>query len=163
MISASVRNQSIQIFQNIDEIFGVLSNENLSTSISGFPFWKQMYHLLHSMDQNFIDPNQFKQPAFHIKNMNFMEIKTNVILKKEQLYSYFLEIRSRLEKYLNLLDDNILNEIIVFRNMQLTKMELILAQFRHIFYHIGYLHCCLKLLNGETPEYIGLYKAVPEK
>jgi len=39
----------------------------------------------------------------------------------------------------------------------------ILAQLRHIFFHVGYLHCCIKMEKGETPEYIGLYKAVQEK
>ena len=47
--------------------------------------------------------------------------------------------------------------------MNLTKLELILAQLRHIFYHIGYLHCCIKMEKGESPEYIGLYKVKPEK
>ena len=47
--------------------------------------------------------------------------------------------------------------------MELTKIELILAQLQRIFYHIGYFHCCIKIEKGETPEYIGLYKAVPEK
>jgi hypothetical protein len=46
--------------------------------------------------------------------------------------------------------------------MDLTRIELILAQFRHIFYHIGYLHCCLKIEKGRMPEYVGLYTTKPE-
>jgi len=163
MISESIKTQSKQIFQNIDYIFNVINSENINNKIGVFPIWKQIYHLLHSIDQNFIDPSNFIEPDFHKKNLNVIFIDSNELLTKDQLFQYYQNVREKIELYLSSLTEDKLNEIIMFREMKLTKMELILSQFRHIFYHIGYLHCCFKLLNGETPEYIGLYKVIPEK
>jgi hypothetical protein len=77
--------------------------------------------------------------------------------------SYFQEVKSRIEAYLESLTDETLEEIIHFNGFKVTRLELILAQHRHIMYHVGYLHCCLKIETGNAPEYIGLYKAQPEK
>ena len=82
---------------------------------------------------------------------------------KNQTKQIFQNIKIKIQDYINKLDDKILEEIIIFNGMNITKLELILAQLRHIFYHIGYLHCCIKIEKGETPEYIGLYKVLPEK
>jgi hypothetical protein len=163
MISESIKMQSKQIFQNIDCIFDVVNEDNINNKTGVFPVWKQIYHMLHSIDQNFINPSDFSEPDFHSKNLNVIFLESNETLDRNQLYEYYQQIQKKIELYLNNLTDNILNEVIIFKDMKLTKMELIMAQFRHIFYHIGYLHCCFKLLNGETPEYIGLYKVIPEK
>ncbi|MBN1410973.1 MAG: DinB family protein [Spirochaetales bacterium] len=163
MISESIKKQSKQIFQNIEAIFDVVNEENIFNMAGVFPIWKQLYHLLHSMDQNFVNPSDFTEPRFHSKNLNVIFMDTGNSLSRQQLWEYFLAVRKKIETYISGLNDDILEEIITFRDMRLTKMELIIAQFRHIFYHIGYIHCCFKILNGETPEYIGLYKVIPEK
>ena len=85
------------------------------------------------------------------------------ILTKEEIMDYYINVKDKIQKYIDELDDKILDELIIFNDLKLTKLELILAQLRHTFYHIGYLHCCIKMENGETPEYIGLYKVIPEK
>jgi len=163
MISNSIRRQSKQIFHNIENIFNAVTEESISSIIGVFPVWKQIYHLLHSMDQNFINPTNFSEPDFHTKNLNIIFLDTGDPLSFGQLFKYYKQVRAKLEAYLQGLNDTTLEETIRFRDMELTRLELLLAQFRHIFYHVGYLHCCLKLLNGETPEYAGLYNAIPEK
>lgn len=163
MIADSIRKQSAQIFLNIQYIFDALNDENIDSRVGVFPLWKQVYHMLHSIDRNFIDPGNYAEPAFHEKNLNVIFMDSARSLTITQLRDYFGQIRSKISGYLDSLTDAFLEETIVFRDMKLSRMELILAQFRHIFYHIGYLHCCFKLLNGETPEYAGLYKVIPEK
>jgi hypothetical protein len=39
---------------------------------------------------------------------------------------------------------------------QFSKMTLLLGQFRHLMYHIEYLHACLKNHTGKAPKYMGL-------
>jgi len=75
-------------------------------------------------------------------------------LGKDDIVKYYEIVKNKIQKYINELDEEILDEKIIFNEMSLTKMELILAQLRHIFYHIGYLHCNIKMEKGETPEYI---------
>jgi hypothetical protein len=84
-------------------------------------------------------------------------------LTKDDIEIYYKNVKDKTQKYINELKEETLDEKIIFNEMNITKLELILAQLRHVFYHIGYLHCCIKMEKGETPEYIGLYKDKPEK
>ena len=163
MISQSVKSQSQQIFANIEILFKSISENDFNMVKGGFVVWKHFYHMIHSIDKHFINPELFIEPLFHIKNLDIINYENDTHLTKEQLLVYYEQVRIRTLNYLNNLTENILNETIVFKNMTVTKLELILAQLRHVFYHIGYLHCCIKIEKGETPEYVGLYKVVSEK
>ena len=159
----SIKNQTKQIFQNIDILFENIPENEFNTIKGGFKTWKHFYHLLYSLDKNFIDPSNFIEPGFQKKNLNIIYMDDNNILTKEDLTKYYGNVKSKIQNYLEELNVELLDDKIVFHEMNLSKLELILAQLRHIFYHIGYLHCCIKMEKGETPEYIGLYKVLPEK
>jgi len=163
MLANSVKNQTKQIFQNIEILFENIQENEFDTIKGGFKTWKHIYHLIHSLDKNFIDPSNYEEPIFHKKNMSIIYLDDNNKLTKNEVEKYYKNVKIKIQDYINKLDDKILEEIIIFNGMNITKMELILAQLRHIFYHIGYLHCCIKIEKGETPEYIGLYKVLPEK
>ena len=163
MLANSVKNQTKQIFQNIEILFENIQENEFDTIKGGFKTWKHFYHLIHSLDKNFIDPSNYEEPIFHKKNMNIIYLDDNNILTKNEIEKYYNYVKNKIQEYINKLDDNILEEIIIFNGMNITKLELILAQLRHIFYHIGYLHCCIKIEKGDTPEYVGLYKVLPEK
>ncbi len=161
MLADSVRNQSRQIFQNIEIVLDALQAEEFASRKGGFATWKHLYHLIHSLDKNLIDPSSFAEPDFHRKNMDIIYLDTEPALTKSQVEAYYLSVKEKVHAYLGTLTDSKLEEVVVFRDLKLTRLELILAQLRHVFYHIGYLHCCLKLERGETPEYVGIYKSVP--
>ncbi|GBU28219.1 hypothetical protein R84B8_01777 [Treponema sp. R8-4-B8] len=163
MLTDSIRNQTKQIFQNIEILLEVILENEFDSVKGGFKTWKHFYHLIHSLDKNFIDPGNYVEPEFHKKNLNIIYLNDKNKLTKNEIEKYYENVNNKIQKYLNELTDETLENKIVFNGMEFTKIELILAQLRHIFYHIGYLHCCIKIEKGETPEYIGLYKAVPEK
>jgi len=163
MLADSIRNQTKQIFQNIEILFEAIPANEFDTTKGGFKTWKHFYHLIHSLDKNFIDPSNYVEPEFHKKNLHVIYMEDENKLSKDEIEKYYGIVKNKIQKYLNELTDETLEDKIIFNEMELTKIELILAQLRHIFYHIGYLHCCIKLEKGQTPEYIGLYKAVPEK
>jgi hypothetical protein len=163
MLADSIRNQTKQIFQNIEILLDVILEDEFDTIKGGFKTWKHFYHLIHSLDKNFIDPSDYVEPEFHVKNLNIIYLEDESTITKAEIEQYYENVKNKIQKYLNELKDEILENQIIFNGMELTKMELILAQLRHIFYHVGYLHCCIKIEKGETPEYIGLYKVVPEK
>jgi uncharacterized damage-inducible protein DinB len=159
MLADSVRIQTKQIFQNIEILFDAIPENEFDTNKGGFKTWKHFYHVLHSLDKHFIDPGSYTEPSFHKKDLNAMffdDDDTNKLSKKE-LEKYYKTLENKIQDYLNILDDKKLEEEIIFNGLKYTRMELIMAQLRHIFYHVGYLHCCIKMEKGETPEYIGLY------
>jgi hypothetical protein len=163
MIADSLKRQSAQIFTNIEYLFDDIDDALMGKTIGGFPFWKQVYHMLHSMDKNFMDPAGFTEPDIHSKNLDIIFMDTGRTLSRQALLEYYGKVKSKTMNYLDSLDDAALEETVSFRDLRLTRMELALAQFRHIFYHIGYLHCCIRTEKGRTPEYVGIYKAIPEK
>ena len=162
MFEKDIIKQCKQIFQNIDILFNEFTEKEFDLIKGGFLVWKQFYHLVHSIDKNFIDPSSSIEPTIHKKNLDIVYLNENH-LSKQQIYDYYIEVKKRVEKYLAEIDDNVLNTKIIYKGMELSKLELVMAQLRHVFYHIGYMHCFLKIERGETPEYIGLYKVQIEK
>lgn len=162
MIVTSIQNQSKQIFQNIELIFDAIDDTQFQQKMGVFFIWKHVYHLLHSMDKHFIDPTGYAEPVFQTKNLDVMYLEQGEPLSKEFLRSYYLQVKTKIESYLSTLSIELFEEKITINGNQFAKLELILAQFRHIFYHVGYLHCCIKIENGQTPEYVGLYKRIPD-
>ena len=163
MLADSIKNQTKQIFQNIEILLDSVPQNEFDEIKGGFKTWKHFYHLIHSMDKNFIDPGNYEEPEFHKKNLDIIYLDDDNKLTKNDIEVYYNNVKNKIQKYINELNERTLDVKIIFKEMNLTKLELILAQLRHIFYHIGYLHCCIKMEKGETPEYIGLYKVKPEK
>jgi hypothetical protein len=163
MLANSIKIQTKQIFQNIEILFDSIAENEFDTIKGGFKTWRHFYHFIHSLDKNFINPSNYTEPKFHKKNLSIIYMDNEDKLTKGEIKNYYEDVKDKVKEYINTLDDKILEEEIIFNELKLTRLELILAQLRHIFFHIGYLHCCIKIEKGETPEYIGLYKVIPEK
>jgi hypothetical protein len=67
MLANSIKNQTGKIFQNIEILFEAISDNEFDTTKGGFKTWRHFYHLIHSMDKNFIDPGNYIEPDFHKK------------------------------------------------------------------------------------------------
>lgn len=163
MVVKSIQNQCRQIFDNLDIVLACFEEKDLAQPRGAFPNWKHLYHTIHSLDKNFIDPASFTEPEFHSPNLDVIYLPSNNALSKKEIDDYYLAVKARVHTYLAHLTPETLEERLTFRGLSLTRLELILAQLRHVFYHVGYLHCCLKMERGQTPEYVGLYPTVEEK
>ncbi len=150
-------NQTKVLLKNIQTTLDYISDDFYYKKINGFLVWKQAYHQLNSLDRNFIYNPDYEYPSFHTEGLNKIEHENNEIIEKKVLLDYFSKIRKDIELYLESLDDSQLAEKIKFMDMELTRFDMILAQFRHVMWHIGFLHCSIKLDAGTMPEYIGLY------
>ena len=51
MLANSVKNQTKQIFQNIEILFVNIQENEFDTIKGGFKTWKHIYHLIHSLIQ----------------------------------------------------------------------------------------------------------------
>lgn len=152
-IIAIIQNQSGVLLENLQVTLEFCSESLMEKSFPDWPIWKQFYHMLHSLDQWFIDPSTFMEPSIHQPYFRTSD-KGPGKLTKEQLLKYFAEIRSKIETYLAQLSIAQLEEPVGKGN--LTRLDLILSQFRHVMHHVGYLHCAIKSETGESPQYIGL-------
>jgi hypothetical protein len=140
--------------ESIDILFDTFSANDFEKSVNGFSIWQQFYHMINSMDRIFIDPESYKFPNFHVENINNLEYHFDKIYTKECLYDYFQYVKAQINDYLNNINENILLNKSNHKTINMTKLDHVLAQFRHIGFHLGYLHSCTKVMLGNTPEHI---------
>ena len=110
--------------------------------------------MLNSIDRIFIDPIDYEYPVFHKESMNKFEVESENQIDKNTLFQYYLEIKRNVQYYLSNLKENELYLESNHKAIRMTKLDHILAQLRHIAWHIGYLHSCAKVKYGRTPEHI---------
>ncbi len=151
-IVQTIRLQTKVLLDNIQKTLDYCDDSLLQKSFSSWPICKQFYHMLHSLDEWFIDPTSFVEPNIHQPYFRTADIGPQR-LTKEQLSNYFMEICSRIDNYLSSLAFSLLQESAGKGN--LTRLDLMLIQFRHVMHHIGYLHCAIRIETGESPTYIG--------
>lgn len=138
------------LFVNAEDTLNAIEEDQLyDTAICDWPLGEQVYHALHSLDQWFVNPNDFEEPPIARRKV---EAGT---LSKTKLQNYYHYIRARTSIYLKKLDDEMLAERPP--GCQFTRLALILGQHRHFMYHIGLIHGCLRVHSGgQNPQYTGL-------
>ena len=155
-----IRSQSTQLFKNTEYLFDYVDNRLLAEKICKWPLWRQLYHLLHSMDQWFINPYMYKDQREDGYNIAALSSDCNrPPLTKEELFEYYRMIKGKVGDYLGSLKEASLSEYP--EGSKFTRLDLVLGQFRHIMFHIGMIHGCILMKNGEIPNYVGL--AAPVK
>ena len=141
-------------FENIGILFTTFTEEDFHKDINGFPIWQHFYHMLNSIDRILTDPIEYMFPPFHIANLNTLEYKFKIQISRAILNDYFNEIVQRSTEYLQNIDEETLVKKSNHKTLYLTKLDHILAQQRHMTWHIGYLHSCAKVIYGNTPEHV---------
>lgn len=115
-----------------------------NADICGAPAWRYIYHTLHSADKWFINPskrNDEPEPTFHTTGLDNPNKPSDTVLDRDTLYAYYEQVRQKVLAYLDSLNDSQLNERP--EGCTGTRLGLTLAQFRHMYVHIG-------ILNGIT-------------
>jgi hypothetical protein len=154
-LAETLRQQTQILFANIEATFNAADRTDFNKSSLRGPLWKQFYHMLHSLDQWFINPFQYTEPAFHETGLNLIgKITPDKVLSKQILQEYYGKIRIKIDKYLEDLEPDLLEEYP--DGCEFSRITLILAQFRHLMYHIGFIHACILKETGNMPEFIGI-------
>ena len=116
--------------------------------VCGVPAWRYVYHTVHSADKWFFNPYIYDEPEQYETGMDDPDAPCGMELSDEQLLEYIEKVRRKTADYLDSLTDEQLSEYPPKCDM--TRLELILMQFRHISFHTG-------LLNGQTIERTGRF------
>jgi hypothetical protein len=152
--------QTDLMLQNVAVTLGLIREEQLSMDGSwGWPLGDQIYHLPHSLDQWCINPFAYAEPSFAKKEGGIPDAEIGGRLSAEELTAYFTAIGNKIFQYFSDLREEQLTECP--EGCPFTRLELILGQSRHLMYHIGLIHGCLRSATGKSPEYIGLGAPVP--
>ncbi|ADU26239.1 DinB family protein [Ethanoligenens harbinense] len=118
------------------------------------PVWKHAYHMLHSLDRWFVNPERYEEPAFHAPGLNSLDIASENALTREQLRACFFAIRQKVTAYLATLTDGQLST--KPEGCPHTRLALILGQYRHLNAHLGNINAVTMMRTGRWPRVVGL-------
>jgi hypothetical protein len=150
----NIKNYMNVVFRNVRDC---LLTYDMNAEFSGLPIWKHVYHMLHSMDRWFINPEIYTEPPFHKPDLDNMNVKPDdFALSKNDLLEYFEGIKTKIFDYLDSLDDEMLLQIP--EKCDSDRMTLILSQFRHAYTHLGIINAVTVMNTGKWP-FMGGHKA----
>ncbi len=91
-----IKRQTNVLFNNIQITFDEVRDIHIIPEFSDMTISKHVYHMLHSLDQWFINPFIFDEPDFHVDELNSLSVNSDKVLTKEELQSYFHSIAGEL-------------------------------------------------------------------
>lgn len=157
-----IRDQTDKAVWEVQNVIDCIPDELWNKPYCEMPLWKHVYHMLHSLDLWYINPNDpnYSEPFFHIDNLNNLDILTEGHLTRAQINDYFASIKSKLMDYLDNLEDAQLLEYP--DRCEYTKFTLIIAQFRHLHSHMGMIMGFIIEATGQWPTVLGLKRPIPK-
>ena len=157
-----LREQTERALWELGNVIDCLNDELWDAVYCGAPAWKHAYHTLHSLDQWYINPNEYVQPIFHVDGLNDLDRETppEQRLTHGQLRAYLAEISAKLRAYLDGLTDEALAECPT--GCERTRMSLIVAQMRHLHSHMGMLMGFIIDDTGKWPTVLGGTRPFPQ-
>lgn len=147
----TIRRNTETLFINADIM---LKTCNLDFILCDMPIWKHVYHMLHSCDQWYINPTIYTEPAFHVENLNSLDIESDKALSRDDLLQYLDSIKTKIMAYLNTLTDDMLYD--VPSGCQSNRLGLILSQFRHFYAHLGNINGTTIVETNQWPRVVGI-------
>lgn len=146
-----IRNNTLVMFHNVRTMLRTFDPEQ---DLCGQKLWKHAYHLLHSCDQWYINPNRYEEPAFHVPGLNNLDAESDRELDREKLLEYLKSVEEKILRYLDGLTDEDLYACP--EGSSVSRLSLILGQMRHLHCHLGNINACTILKTGEWPNVVGM-------
>lgn len=151
--------QTKRAFWSINNVIECVPDKYWNKNYCNMPLWKHIYHTLHSLDIWYINPREYLEPYFHIKDLNNLDVETDKTLSKIELKHYYQSIEKKINQYLNNMTDDLL--LSKPDNCEWTRFALILAQHRHLHSHMGIIMGFIIVETGLWPRVLGLEDNIP--
>lgn len=124
------------------------------------PLWKHIYHMLHSLDQWYINPDVYTQPPIHRKDLNDLDVQSDIRLSRAEIGHYFSDVKRKITDNNDSLTDDILLQ--KPENCKWNRFILILSQHRHLHSHMGMVMGFIIEDTGMWPKVLGLQRDIPD-
>lgn len=149
----TIREHTLLMFHNAQT---AVKTCDADANLFGVPLWKHIYHMLHSCDQWFINPERYTQPSFHVEGLNSIDEKPgDIVLTREEMLRYLEDIQKKTLYYLDGLTDEMLYE--TPEGCSSNRLSLVLGAFRHLYAHLGNINCMTIIETGKWPRVDGMY------
>ena len=122
------------------------------------PFWYQVYHVVYFVDYWFRE--NFSAADFLCMTFDKRippefehDVSKNISIPQEDMREYLRRVRGKFETIFCVLDDETLAQEIGRDAEQITWLDVILTQTRHIMYNVGYLNGILRGFHLEESDW----------
>ncbi|MCQ2593162.1 MAG: hypothetical protein MJ188_10315 [Treponema sp.] len=138
---------------------------DLETVFDGENNSRYIFHYLHSMDRFFMNPADYVYEGDSLFRINedlsiidsnrvgYIEDKS-IVISRQQLLDYFNFVKAKIQNYFETLTVEQLMEKPA--DCEYTRLEFILAQFRHLMWHVGVSSAITFNSKGQWNEFTGL-------
>ena len=149
-----IREQMRRVFWELHNIIACCADSIWNKYYCGSPVYQHIYHMLHSLDQWFMNPSGYREPALHSPGLNNLNCPAARQLSKIELSTFLDQIQRKIEKYLSALSEQGLLE--QPEGCEYSRLHLIVAQLRHLHTHMGMLMGFVVAETGRWPKVLGL-------
>lgn len=156
-----IAEQTVRALWDTQNVIDCIPEELWDKLYGGAPLWQHVYHMLHGLDQWFINPRatDFVEPPIHTPSLQDLEIFPVTRLNREQINDYFYTIKAKLSLYFaSLHDEDLLQRP---ENCEWTRFTLMLSQYRHLHTHLGILMGFVQAETGLQPRTLELGEEMP--
>ena len=156
-----IEDQTLRALWQVKNVIDCVPDSLWDKLYCGMPCWKHIYHMLHSLDQWYINPRDknFREPDIHEKDLNNLDVYSEKRLSREEIDRYFSGVKEKIRRYVrNLTDAELLEHP---ADCEYDRFTLILAQFRHLHSHMGMIMGFIIDDTGLWPRVLGLEKPFP--
>lgn len=158
---AVITEMTVRGLWETQNVLDCIPDEIWDKCYGGAPLWQHIYHMLHLLDQWFINPRDrdFVEPPIHTPLLQELDIYPSTRLTRAQIDDYFYTIKAKLSLYLTSLhDEDLLQRP---EHCEWTRLTLILTQYRHWHLHLGTLIGFIQAETGLRPRLLELGEEMP--
>lgn len=158
---AVIAEMTVRALWETQNVMDCIPDELWAKEYGGAPLWQHIYHMLHELEQWFINPRDpdFVEPPIHTPLLQDLDIYPATYLSRSETDAYFYTIKAKLSLYLTSLhDEDLLQRP---ENCEWTRFTLILAQYRHLHLHLGMLMGFVQAETGLAPRTLALGEEIP--
>ncbi len=162
LLTQIIFNQTKILFENIAN---QIMSADLSCMVDNVNNSRFLFHTIHSMDKYFINPYQYNYEVNELIDISEdysvisqqregYRAAEGFVIPREKLQCYFDFVKAKIENYLAALTDEELTQCPP--NCPYTRLDLILAQFRHAMFHAGMSEIVTFNTKGQWIAWAGL-------
>lgn len=155
-----IRDQADRALWEVNNVIHCVPDGLWDKCYCDMPLWKHIYHMLHSLDQWYINPGVYTHPTCHTEGLNNLDVQSSSRLSRKDIELYFNNVQNKIKEYNNALTDDALLE--KPENCKWPRFALILGQHRHLHSHMGMLMGFIIAETGMWPKTVGLVLDIPD-
>ena len=149
-----ILDQTKRSIMSLKNVVDCMPEESWNKEYCDMPFWKHIYHTVHSLDKWYINPECYTEPEVHVENLNDLDVYTGKQLTRAEICGYIELVSGKIMNYILSLNDAELSECP--EGCEYSKFHLIIAQHRHLDMHIGMMMGYIIADTKKWPRVFGL-------